>query len=540
MAITGNSAGKSKTVHQDIKEDDGVETDADDNSNEIVSEKQDLTQQDFTANSDIDLDTSGLELHEEELCFAEECFQRFLLSTVGNSCSKVYDIVSKHGQKLIICSNNSVLRKSAIGNAIFILLEGKVNVLTSDKSEVLNTLSAGEIFGEVSVLFDIPVIANVVAASDVTLVKLPKQAVDEIFRDYVEDLDLIDWLILRRYLPTGSSVDSGRVYRRLALQTLKQLHVLGDWTDEMIKKLILSFDKNIVTLYPCKSIIILENDPLTSVYIILKGDIEITHGSKVINSLSITTETREPFIYTEVTLMNDGKRSPVTIKALSICQVIQLNKEWVKNILESFPEKMDEFTNLACLFRDSFKRLGDVYIQNEAYLHIETLSSYIRQSDIYESKTKQEIWRLILDSDVEEIGEGEKVMLDDYIEQYTAIVVVHGTLTQKSSKHIKCLEATDEEVIDQNGDNVSRSTDKIQDSLDGEGGDYKLSDDSDIVFSTGSILDIKTVKDNSAFLLTKSKCLILNLRKTERMGEFDKMIEAVAMSNDAEHTLCMV
>ncbi|XP_060560554.1 uncharacterized protein LOC132720427 [Ruditapes philippinarum] len=543
MAITGNLSGKSKAANTDEYKEDKMETSTDLNSDEDSLEQDNKFVKDsvqLPVKSDIDLDTAGLQLLEEELSFAEESIQRFLLSTIGYSCSKVYDIIFKYGQKLLICSNNSILRKSATGNAIFVLLTGKVNVLTSDKSEVLSTLSPGEVFGEVSLLFDIPVTANIVAVSDVTVVKLPKQATYEIFQEHTESLDMIDWFIQRRYLPTGSSVDSGRVYRRLALQTLKHIHLLDDWTEEMIKKLILSFDKNIVTLYPCKSIIILENDPLTAVYIVLKGDIEIVHGSKIINTRSITNE-KDPFVFTEITLISDGKTSPVTIKALTNCQVIQVSKELVRNILESFPKQLETFNKEIRSFRDSFKRLGHVYIQNEAYLHIEMLVSYLKENSLYATSSIQQLWRSVLASDVQEFEDGMTVLLETDSVNYEAILIVRGSVIQKSTA-FKDLDTTPKAIIYRiDGENVVKNTDQDPDGLDAERGDCKLIDDSNYtVFRTGSVVDIKSLIVESANLRTKTNCLILKIRRAEACSDTEQPTKAFPIASDTENSLSMV
>ena len=44
---------------------------------------------------------------------------------------------------------------------IFLIEEGRVNILSSDGEETLATLHEGEFFGEVSVLFDTPCTARV-------------------------------------------------------------------------------------------------------------------------------------------------------------------------------------------------------------------------------------------------------------------------------------------------------------------------------------------------------------------------------------------
>ncbi|XP_045214886.2 uncharacterized protein LOC123564983 [Mercenaria mercenaria] len=536
MAVTGNSPRKSKAKHIDKETNDEAANDTDNDNEDDQEQHHEFIKNKSHATRKENGDTS-LDLLEDDIVSAEESVQNFLISTVGKSNSKVYDILSKHGQKLTFRSHDSILKRDESENGLFILLAGKVNVLTSDGSEVMNTLDAGNVFGEISTLFDIPVTAAITAASDVTLVKLSKQITVELFEDFVQDLDIIDWFIQRKYLPTGSDVDSSRVYRRLALKTFKCINLFQTWTEEMIKKLILSFEHNIVILYPKGSIIVLEKDPLTSLYIVISGEIEIKQDSRIIRQIYVTAE-KDPFVYTELALMVDGKTSPVTVKASTNCQVIQLNKELVIKILECFPEHMETFSEQARLFRISFQRQGHIYLMNEAYLQIEMLSSYLRQSPFYASSTVQQLWRIILNGDLQEFEEGSGVVLEVECEKYESILVVHGEVLQIHKCDSTEPDSDDDDEAGQS--NITHDSDKVVVVLEAgeKDSEQDVSNDKQ-TFSAGTVIDMETITKMSEPLKANTACLLLKIRKCENVNKTDAHTEnkvntaEKAMSDDA-------
>ena len=92
----------------------------------------------------------------------------------GNDRNKLFDDLLDHeGRKFLLkhgkiheSPNGTVLcNENEIGNTLFFILQGQVEIRkeSDEKSKVLGTLGAGELFGEISALLSMPRIATVVA-----------------------------------------------------------------------------------------------------------------------------------------------------------------------------------------------------------------------------------------------------------------------------------------------------------------------------------------------------------------------------------------
>jgi cAMP-dependent protein kinase regulator len=82
-----------------------------------------------------------------------------------------------------------IVREGDPGTSFFLIEEGEVEVQTHDPSSkplVLAQLSAGEFFGEVSVLTGKPRTATIVARTPVTVIEIASQDLDRIARQFPE------------------------------------------------------------------------------------------------------------------------------------------------------------------------------------------------------------------------------------------------------------------------------------------------------------------------------------------------------------------
>lgn len=561
MGIAGNSSRKSNTKEGNLqgksstqkREKDACFDDEGENVDSFGIGEKSIFIENSSSNEVASYnETFTLELLENDCVSAEEHLQNFLIQTLGKSDSRVYDIISKHGRKRTFYPKEWVLKSGETRKGIFIILDGSVEVMTSDCSEVINRLNAGAIFGDISTLFDIPVSANVKVSRDVTLVNLPVEIILDLFKN-AKDLDIIDWFIQCRYLPSGTAVDSSRTYRRLALGIIKHLPLFSNWTDEMVKQLILLFEHTIVTLYPENSIIVLEQDPLTSVFVIISGKFQIKEGSRVIKTIAISPDS-DPFVYTELALIVNGKLSPVTIKALSNCQVIHLKREWTMRVLERFPDHMDAFSDVARLFRISYERLSKIYLKNEADLQIELLCFYLKSSRLYSGFSPEQLWRLILNGNIREFEVGSSVLLETNPERYESIIVVRGevkVIQEKVSNKIDNISGEFINFEDEWGKQTGADYNMIVDLVSGgnkteqDGSKDGLNQtvagyDSDKTFKStafasvkedkvnhtltaGSVIDVKTISKHKLSLIANTSCLILQLRTRAHTETEDEM-----------------
>lgn len=95
-----------------------------------------------------------------------------------------------------VAAGVDVLREGEQGTGLYVLLSGEVDVWKRDGNEkvLLATLGAGELFGEISLVQAVPTTASVTAASQVTVLFLPREVFQRLvaafpaIRDYVETL----------------------------------------------------------------------------------------------------------------------------------------------------------------------------------------------------------------------------------------------------------------------------------------------------------------------------------------------------------------
>ena len=74
-----------------------------------------------------------------------------------------------------------VVRQGFTGTGFYVILEGEVSVRVDGQERA--TLSRGEFFGELSILLDEPPIADVVAATDVRALELPRDELETLLKN---------------------------------------------------------------------------------------------------------------------------------------------------------------------------------------------------------------------------------------------------------------------------------------------------------------------------------------------------------------------
>ena len=90
----------------------------------------------------------------------------------------------KKGYALEIKTGEYVFREGELGTEMYIINEGKVEILNQvgDEEQVLAVLEKGDFFGEMSVLEDLPRAASARAATDVRLLQINGSTFDQLLR----------------------------------------------------------------------------------------------------------------------------------------------------------------------------------------------------------------------------------------------------------------------------------------------------------------------------------------------------------------------
>ena len=86
--------------------------------------------------------------------------------------------------ELIVQTGDEIIREGEIGDSLYIIVDGKVEVV--DDNRVLNQLGARAVFGELSMLDSSPRTATIRAIEETSLLRLDQTSFYEIMSDYVE------------------------------------------------------------------------------------------------------------------------------------------------------------------------------------------------------------------------------------------------------------------------------------------------------------------------------------------------------------------
>ena len=167
---------------------------------------------------------------------AEEYLQTFLIDMTGKSSSKIFDLLKSDSSLLRLKKSSTLLEKGQKNGDLFVIVDGSVDVLLSD-GDVIREMRAGEILGDISAIFKIPVTATVRVKETATLLRIISTAVQTLFKN--TKLSMTDWAVGRNFLPTCEALDPGRVYRRMTFNALKKTSLFHELPEAMVKQLIL-------------------------------------------------------------------------------------------------------------------------------------------------------------------------------------------------------------------------------------------------------------------------------------------------------------
>ncbi|XP_046548565.1 uncharacterized protein LOC124258540 [Haliotis rubra] len=187
------------------------------------------------------------------------------------SISRAFRRVMKQVTPQVFQPGQDILMKGDESSGIYFIMEGTVAVVTENGENIIATLPAGQFFGEVSTLFKLPVTARVRAESLCECLVLDVENVRQLLPDSRRAVDIINWFVAKKYIPTSTHLDSGRIYRRTLLFSLQELPLFEGWSEASLKYLILSLSSDSVILYPRASFITCVGDPSNILHILLRG-----------------------------------------------------------------------------------------------------------------------------------------------------------------------------------------------------------------------------------------------------------------------------
>jgi len=102
-------------------------------------------------------------------------------------CTKsFFNSLALHTSIVSFQKSDYIIRKGDEANEMYIIINGKVQVVSEDGSKTFDSMKAGQFFGEVGVVNNVPRTATIVAATNVDLIVLSRKSLDEVVKKYPE------------------------------------------------------------------------------------------------------------------------------------------------------------------------------------------------------------------------------------------------------------------------------------------------------------------------------------------------------------------
>lgn len=216
-------------------------------------------------------------------------------------------------------------------NQIFILIEGKVNIIRNGKL-IGSVQKRGEYLGEISFLMNTEYTASAVNETPCTLIRIERNEAESFLRHSPEVAISLAAKLAGRLAELNRKISNlGNTYLNNAL-----LNAVLEEKENRNKKS--SSDLNLSSLssleadIPAGLEIIVQNQPLSHMYILLAGEVEIIKNSQV-----LAIESEPGYYMGDVSVLR--KTLPnATVRARTDCRMIQIPAEKLDSFLHHSPE----------------------------------------------------------------------------------------------------------------------------------------------------------------------------------------------------------
>jgi len=163
-------------------------------------------------------------------------------------CTKTFfNSLALHTSIASFQKGENIIRKGDKSNEMYIIINGKVQVVSEDGSKTFDTMKNGAFFGEVGVVNNVPRTATIVAATNVDLIVLSKKSLDEVVKKYPECHKIILLEAEKRYKIVQKRVekDNKKKSKLAKKESIKKSRSSKDKSNKFsLNKLLLSFKKH--------------------------------------------------------------------------------------------------------------------------------------------------------------------------------------------------------------------------------------------------------------------------------------------------------
>lgn len=225
-----------------------------------------------------------------------------------------------------------ICREGEVGEAIFIISHGQVEVFRSDNrgNKIhLALLQEGDFFGEFAFLTNSRRRASVLAKVDTEILEISKEAMEEVIKEFPTVAQVLLKFYKERILDTLLATST--LFRSLSNEERKQLLPKFIWAE-----------------YSPGAIILKEGTPGDALFIIKKGAVEVyTQNSK--GELVTLAKLKEGDFFGEISLLT-GRPRNASVRAIQATELLCLGKEDFVKVIDSHPQ-IKEFLKETLLLR---------------------------------------------------------------------------------------------------------------------------------------------------------------------------------------------
>ncbi|KAI8613711.1 cyclic nucleotide-binding-like protein [Chytriomyces sp. MP71] len=262
-------------------------------------------------------------------------FASFPRNTMEKIDRVVYDMTRKKGQV--------ILTKGEEASEIYFIRRGIVSIFMDGKE--LTTLTKPAFFGELGVLFKFKRTATVVAKTDVIMIVITKQKLDEIISNSPYIQGMVDefsnnkeiWWLRQQYVSEQEKFGA-EFANDIARKNIRKLDVFTDAPDSFIDTLAMKMACMVVQ--PQDNIISINEDS-DAIYFLVTGTVEVVGPTGIVHA-----EIQSGSFFGEVGVMLNMKRT-ASIRAKGQCSVFQLTKENLFKTVSLYPSMHDKIQEAA-------------------------------------------------------------------------------------------------------------------------------------------------------------------------------------------------
>ncbi len=219
-----------------------------------------------------------------------------------------------------------VIREGDAATSMFFLASGSVRVVRGDEEELVHTIVAPTLFGEMALVASTPRLASVVTNEACTVFEVTRDAIYALAEQYTEVRDVI--LGFHRHRLMDNVLTSNPLFSPLSVQSKEALAA--------------SF---VTQTVPAGTVLLQEGQAGVGLYVLLRGKCEVLHHAE--GAEVKITDLAEGDVFGEISIVLFDRNCTATVRAAAECVVLFLSREQFQSIVMSNMKVREEMIKLA-------------------------------------------------------------------------------------------------------------------------------------------------------------------------------------------------